>query len=97
MLVLTRYLLARALRACCINKYKTIDAASTHLNIDVRDLRRAWEQSQKPRMSYDTLISYINRLGYDVFFTIRKKGDSNNASDQRLSTSEDQGISARQP
>lgn len=96
MLTLTRMTLARALRAACINKHVHITKAADALDMPDYTLRSAWCVSKHSRMSWDRMITVLNRLGYDVFFTIRRKGLAHDASDQRLPTSEDQGVSARQ-
>lgn len=96
MLLLNRQALSRALRACCISKHITIAKAADVLDMPDYTLRSAWCVSKHSRMSWDRMISTLNRLGYEVFFTIRKKGSTHDASDQRLSTSEDQGVSNRQ-
>jgi hypothetical protein len=87
MIQLTRMTLARALRACCINTHNKISHAATALDMDDNTLRSAWSANKRSRMSWDRVISTFNRLGYDVFFTIRKKGSTyNDTSNQRLPT-----------
>ncbi len=76
MLQLTRMSLARALRACCINQHVKIAHAATALDMPDYTLRSAWCESKHSRMSWDRMIALLNRLGYEVHFTITKKGST---------------------
>lgn len=67
------------------------------LNMDDRDLRRAWTIHKKSRVSFDKILWLLGQLDYEVHFVVVRKGTICDAQDQRLSISEDQGVSTRQP
>ena len=93
--LLTRLALGQALRYLCICKYKRIKSAAYILDMDDRDLRRAWTLQKRSRISFDKLMWLLGQLGYEVHFTILVKGSMQDAQNQRLPTSNNQGVSTR--
>lgn len=70
----TRLTLGLAYRDMLLAEHGTIENAAAALNMDPREIRRAWAaDSSTSRRRADTIVRYLDRAGFQVRFTIHKK------------------------
>jgi hypothetical protein len=70
---------------------------------DIEDVRMLYsthyaetrKNGAKWRVSWDRILTWIAACGYEVHITLVKKGSVKHASNQRLSTGNNQGVSTR--
>lgn len=73
-MILSRLALGLALKLLIKREYLTVRDASISADIDERELRRCWSSRGKS-LKIETVIRRLEAFGYEVHFTIRKKGD----------------------
>lgn len=66
--------LGRHLRSLVLQHYPTIRRACIDLDIDEREIRRAWARDDN--VTVETLRKYYEKLGYEVHFTVEKRHDA---------------------
>ena len=74
-MLLTRINLGRRLRSIIKAQYKHIKVATKDVGVNDRTLRRAW--GRHTRCAFATVLAYYDRLGYEVHFTVQRKGVRN--------------------
>jgi hypothetical protein len=69
-----------ALRSVVYDHYPTARHAADSLDIEESELRRAWVRSKTGNhASYQRMIDTLSKLGYEVHFSIRRKGEDSDA------------------
>lgn len=83
MTLLTRDALALALRTILRQDYRHVAKACRALNLDEVETRRIWSRNvNKRRKGYVGIINHIHIAGYEIHFTITKKGQDNGTSNK---------------
>lgn len=84
MKVLSRQVVLDELRELCRGRFRTIREQAEFFGGDVRQLRgkARWTMGHNP-LSWERMIIWLGRLGYEIRFEIVKKEPSNGAARDR--------------
>ena len=91
-MILTRVQLGLVLRTVCIRQHKKFSKAAEALGVRPDWLVTAWSRNPKDMMRMDSIITLLDKLGYNLYFEIKLKGQTQHVYREQAGTGTERSL-----